>query len=619
MKFSPCQRHRKIRSTGTSFLRAFAGVWIATASASQHAEAEPTPSRSAAASSAPDWVTKSNENAQVLLEVFARFNPEGAARMGIDGLDEEIMDLDMSIYSRSRKAMVGVVEELQNRLEKETYPAIRQDLELTIAAAKRHIKGNDLSHNYEIPYFNIVESVFHGLRALLDDQVDASRRPAALVRLRRYAGVEEGYTPITELAHNRTLEKLRFRTLLGPVKDEVEKDLSNAPQFIAGIEKLFQKYEIAGYEPAFEKLKEHLAEYEAFIRKEVLPRARTKFRLPSELYSYRLELAGIDMPIDQLISRARVAFGEIREQMQAMAPLVAKQHGFNVTDYRDVIRELKKKQITGDAIIDHYKQRIKDVEEIIRREKIVTLPARSVRMRLASEAESASIPAPHMKPPRMLGNTGEMGEFVLPLKVPVKPGQEAVAFDDFTFDAASWTLTAHEARPGHELQFASMVESGISIARAMFAMNSVNVEGWALYAEWEMKPYLPLDGQLIALQHRLLRAARAFLDPGVQLGTLTPAQAKRVLKQDVVLSEPMAMQEIERYMFRSPGQAPSYFCGYTRLIELRTETQIILAESFNRMAFNDFILAQGTLPPRLIRKAVMDEFIPAHQRSEKAD
>jgi uncharacterized protein (DUF885 family) len=39
------------------------------------------------------------------------------------------------------------------------------------------------------------------------------------------------------------------------------------------------------------------------------------------------------------------------------------------------------------------------------------------------------------------------------------------------------------------------------------------VEGWALYAEAEMIPYEPAEGQLIALQFRMLRAARAMLDP----------------------------------------------------------------------------------------------------------
>ena len=67
----------------------------------------------------------------------------------------------------------------------------------------------------------------------------------------------------------------------------------------------------------------------------------------------------------------------------------------------------------------------------------------------------------------------------------------------------------HEGRPGHELQFAQMVANGVSQARALYAFNSVNVEGWALYAEAEMLPYEPVEGQLIALQHRLLRQSRA--------------------------------------------------------------------------------------------------------------
>ena len=74
---------------------------------------------------------------------------------------------------------------------------------------------------------------------------------------------------------------------------------------------------------------------------------------------------------------------------------------------------------------------------------------------------------------------------------PVAGEAPARRLEDFTFDAATWTLTAHEARPGHELQFASMVENGVSLARALFAFNSVNVEGWALYAEAETQPYLP--------------------------------------------------------------------------------------------------------------------------------
>src|SRR5204863_7687063 len=113
-----------------------------------------------------------------------------------------------------------------------------------------------------------------------------------------------------------------------------------------------------------------------------------------------------------------------------------------------------------------------------------------------------------------IGKSGEPCAFVRPLTGPTAGGP--VGFDDFTFEAASWAVTAHEARPGHGRQFAGMAEKGVSIARALFAFNSVNAEGWGLYAEAEMQPYEPLDAQLITMQHRLMRAARAFIDPGMQ-------------------------------------------------------------------------------------------------------
>jgi hypothetical protein len=303
--------------------------------------------------------------------------------------------------------------------------------------------------------------------------------------------------------------------------------------------------------------------------------------------------------------------------MQTLAPLVAREKGGSATDYREVIRELKKQQIVGDAILPLYQRRIRDMEEIIRRNGILTLPKRDARVRLASEAESAAIPAPNLRPPRLIGNTGELGEFVLPLRVPTSSGAGGEggvkAFDDFTFEAASWTLTAHEARPGHELQFAAVIEKGVSIARALFAANSTNIEGWGLYAEAEAKPYEPLDGQLIALQHRLMRAARAFLDPDLQAGRITPDAATRFLMDEVVLSEPMAKQEVDRYTFRAPGQATSYFYGYTRWMQLKAETELALGKDFHRQRYHDFLLAQGTLPPSVISQAVRTEFIPAEK------
>lgn len=316
------------------------------------------------------------------------------------------------------------------------------------------------------------------------------------------------------------------------------------------------------------------------------------------------------MPVEELISRAKTSFREIQNEMNTLAPLVAKQKGFaSGGDYRDVIRQLKKEQFAGEAILPRYQARIKEIEGLIRENHIVTLPQREMAFRLASAAETAATPAPHVDPPRLIGNTGERAAFVLPLRIPAEPGKPEIGFDDFTFDAAAWTLTAHEGRPGHELQFASILEKGVSQARVLFAFNSVNVEGWALYAEAEMKPLEPLDGQLIALQHRLMRAARAFLDPSLQLGRMTREEAFHVLEDEVMLSHGMALQEVERYTFWAPGQAPSYFVGYSRLMELRTDVERIQGDKFNKQSYHDFVLAQGLVPPALLRDAVMNEYV----------
>ena len=564
------------------------------------------------------WVARSNQGAKVLLDVEARFNPENAAQQGVEGVDDKVIDLGPNVNQRHRAAISEARAQLDKMLTAEQDPNVREDLQIMIDRANLQIKGIDLEEKYEIPYYSVGRMIYVSIHGLLDDQIAASRRPAALERMKKYAGLEPGTTPLVTEAEKRTTERLGDSKLIGPYRGEVEQDLSNAPTYISGVEKLFAKYKIAGYEEPLAKLKEQLNEYDDFIRAKVLPRARTSFQLPAEVYAYHLQQVGVAIPPEQLTAIAHDYFNEIQAEMMTLAPVVAKQKGFAVTDYRDVIKELKKDQWTGDAIMPNYEKRVGEIEKIIRDEHLVTLPERPLKIELASEAETAQQPAPHMRPPRLIGNTGESGVFVLPLRIPPPPGQKAdpsQQYDDFTFDAAAWTLTAHEGRPGHELQFDSMAQNGVSIARAIFAFNSVNAEGWGLYSEAILKPFMPADGQLISLQHRLMRAARAFVDPELQSGKITPEQAKDVLMKDVGLSDALANEEVQRYMYRAPGQATSYFYGYLQLMKTRSAAEKALGARFNQEKYHDFIIAQGLLPPELQRKAVMEQFVPSENQT----
>ena len=557
------------------------------------------------------WIEESNLHALYVLEDSARLFPERAASNGFEGVDEAIMVLDEDFVADSVELLEAQIAELGKRLDQAGDPRVRQDIRILTDSRDRLLHFLKVQDELLLPYYNVAEIIFYGLGGLLDPQVESGRRPAALVRLRRYAGLEKGYRPITELARARTEEKLQDRNLVGPYRGEVEKNLQNSPRFMAGLEQLFQGSGVDGYAETFAALREQIEAYDDWVRDVVLPRARTDFRQPGTLYQLALEEWGVDATPDELIADGLAGFMEIRGQMQALAPEVAEARGWEMTDYRDVIAALKQEQFRGDAIVRRYREVNDFLEEIIVREGIVSLPERPAIIRVATDAEAAAIPQPHLKTPRLVNNEGELVEFLIPvLDAPAEGGRETIS--DTTYEAMAWTLAAHELRPGHELQFSAMMDGGVSIARALYAFNSTNVEGWALYAEAEIKPYLPPEGQLVGLQMRLLRAARCFLDPMLNTGGISLDDARRILVEDVVMTPETAKMELDRYTFSIPGQAPAYYYGYRRLLEIRAKAELALGDRFDRQSYHDFVLDQGLLPPVLLERAVLEDYVQSH-------
>ena len=306
----------------------------------------------------PAWIARSNENAQILLTLNAKYRTEGAARQGVSGLDEAVTQLPANRRESLKADTRAALDELRKRLTAEKDPLVAQDLQILVKAAQSQLDGLDLSEKYDIPYINVPAVVFSGLHALLDDQIPEARRKAALVRLRKYAGLEPGFTPLTEQAKARTRDWQRPGQI-GPPKVEVEANLARGDFFINGIAELFARYKIDGYEEPFAKLKQQLTDYQAWTRREMLPAGAQ--RLPSaSRNSMRSRCASSASTCRRRSwSRWRTAsFDEWQREAQQIAARIAKDRGWTFTDYRDVIRELKKDQLVGDAILPHYQARL---------------------------------------------------------------------------------------------------------------------------------------------------------------------------------------------------------------------------------------------------------------------
>ena len=254
-----------------------------------------------AVATAQDWVARSNANARPMLEVLAKYGPESAAALGVEGHDAGVLDLEARNDERLEADLEKVAVELEARLAAEQDPRVRQDLQILITSARDQKHTSELNRRLMLPYFDLAQVLFQGFRTLLDPRVAKERYPAALERLRKYTGREPGHTPITELARARAEERYAVKGLTGPWTVQVEQQLANQPRYLSGIRDLFVKSGLEGWQGDLELLESQFEAYAAWVRQSVMPRARTTNRLPDEIYADNLRNFGVRATPRELI------------------------------------------------------------------------------------------------------------------------------------------------------------------------------------------------------------------------------------------------------------------------------------------------------------------------------
>ncbi len=148
-----------------------------------------------------------------------------------------------------------------------------------------------------------------------------------------------------------------LRTSPPPWNVEVEQDLKNTDRFLDGIRELFEKSGLKGWQRDFATLSKQIHEYSDWIRTAVLPHARKTNRLPPEIYADNLKNFGVDMDPHELMDRAQVSYQTTRDELDSLARQVSKAKGFPSSDYRDVIRALKKDQVPNDQLLSKVSRR----------------------------------------------------------------------------------------------------------------------------------------------------------------------------------------------------------------------------------------------------------------------
>jgi hypothetical protein len=236
-----------------------------------------------------DWIAASNKYTNQLLAVEMKHTPELGSNEGLSQFDTEISQPTLADEDQERHETEALVATFKSAVGQQKQKEVAQDLEIMIRAADLQLRELDFARAHKVDFINASKTVFRGLRILLDEQTPAERRPAAVVRIRKYAGMEPGYKPLAEILRQRVMEQMAKPGMVYPARSEIETELARDSNYMEGIATLLEKYKLTGWQEPFNKLKSQLVEYDAWTKANVLPKARDDFRLPAEEYALNLE------------------------------------------------------------------------------------------------------------------------------------------------------------------------------------------------------------------------------------------------------------------------------------------------------------------------------------------
>ena len=163
---------------------------------------------------------------------------------------------------------------------------------------------------------------------------------------------------------------------------------------------------------------------------------------------------------------------------------------------------------------------------------------------------------------------------------------------------------AHEAYPGHHLQFVTANRHPRKWRR-LFA-HAVFYEGWTLWCEQmvvdlkiERSPWL----QVQQLHDALWRCHRILVDLRLQTGRYSYEQAVAHMQKHLGFTRARAQADVNWYT-ASPAVPMSYWLG--RLENARLRQRLIHGRGWSLQKFNDWLLSFGTIPQAWIEKYGLD-------------
>ena len=358
-----------------------------------------------------------------------------------------------------------------------------------------------------------------------------------------------------------------------------------------------------------------LKNYQAWLRKDVLPRSHGDFRFGAETYSKILlydEM--VDTPLPRLLE---IGYADLHKN-QAEFNRIAKEVEPNKTP-REVLAELDRDHPAPDHLLQSFRDTFQGLIQFIQEKHIVDIPSQ-VRPTLqqtppfmrATTTASMDTPGPFEK-------VATEAYFNVTVPDPHATKQETEQLME-QFNRGTIISTAvHEAYPGHYVQFLWVPQAPSKVRKLLGA--STNDEGWAHYCEQMMldegygQPGTGArdarDAEMIRLgqlQDALLRDARFVVGIKMHTGQMTFDEAVRFFVDEGYETHAGGLVETKR------GTTDATYLYYTlgklQILKLRADLEQKEGAQFSLQRFHDDFLKQGFPPIKIVRRALLGDTSP---------
>jgi uncharacterized protein (DUF885 family) len=358
-----------------------------------------------------------------------------------------------------------------------------------------------------------------------------------------------------------------------------------------------------------------LKNYQAWVRKEVLPRSRGDFRFGAETYSKKLlydEM--VDTPLPRLL---QIGYADLHRNQAEFKRIAAELEPNRQP--REVLAELTSDHPNSDHLLQSFRDTFQGLIQFIREKHIVDIPSpvlptleNTPPFMRATTTASMDTPGPYEK-------VATEAYFNVTLPDPHASRQVTEQILQ-QFNRGTIISTAiHEAYPGHYVQFLWVPQAPTKV-RKLLGANS-NEEGWAHYCEQMMldegygQPGTGArdarDAKMIRLgqlQDALLRDARFVVGIQMHTGQMTFDQAVRFFVDEGYETRASGLVETKR------GTTDATYLYYTlgklQILKLRADLQQREGAQFSLQQFHDDFLKQGFPPIKIVRRALLGDTSP---------